>query len=171
MARNPLPAGHWATAWVNIPLALARASEGRSKEAIALLRQSLVVGGRLDHPLTATALLELGKLHLEQQQLAPAAESFFEATFPAAYFGQADVLEEAFRLAAEVHRLREGKEVLPALLPAAAWASSSSPIAAPSFSTRSARSPYCSRPSCCGLYRSGKSNASAATGRSRSTYG
>ena len=83
-----------------------------------------MVGGRLDHPLTGVALLELGKLLLEQQELEAAGRCFYDATFPAALFGQADVLEEAFALATQTHVRTGGEQLFPPLETAAAWAQS-----------------------------------------------
>ncbi len=102
-------------------MALAKATRGDQKGAIELLRQSLVVGGQVDHPLTGLALLELGRLLLAQQELEPAGHCFFNATFPAAYFGQPDVMEEAFALATQIHVRTGGQQMFPPLQPAAVW--------------------------------------------------
>lgn len=121
LARPNVPPGTWPQGWMKILLGLSQAGEGRREEALAELRDGAVIGG-IDHPLSATAWLEIGKLLLESGAYAEAESACFEATFPAAYFEQFDELEEAFRIGTIAHiGLRD--TVTPAALPLAiAWA-------------------------------------------------
>ena len=121
LSRRPVPGNHWLNTLVDVQLAMAKATRGDEKGAIELLRQSLVVGGQMDHPLTGLALLEMGRLLLAQQELESAGQSFFDATFPAAYFGQPDVMEEAFARATQIHVRTGGQQMFPALQPAVVW--------------------------------------------------
>jgi tetratricopeptide (TPR) repeat protein len=121
LARPTVPDGSWAQGWVKILLGLSMAGEGRPDEALAELRDAAVIGG-IDHPLSATAWLEMGKLFLEKGAYDDAENACFEATFPAAYFEQFDELEEAFRYGTLAHIGRRDA-VAPAALPLAiAWA-------------------------------------------------
>ena len=112
---------NWINTLVDTQQGLAKLSTGANQEALQLLKGSLTIGGRFDHPLTSMALVEIGKLALAAEEYEQAAASFYEATFPAAQFNQADVLEEAFVLAAKAHRLAGGKSVFPPLQAAAIW--------------------------------------------------
>ncbi len=114
-------ASGWVATMVNVHIGLAKAGVGKRDEAMATLGRSVLVNQRFDHPLTAIALLEMGKLALADDKLDVASRSFYEATFPAAQFSQPDVLEEAFTLAARTHLMLDGKTVFPPLEPAAVW--------------------------------------------------
>lgn len=121
LARPNVPPGTWPQGWMKILLGLSLAGEGRKEEALSELRGGAVIGG-IDHPLSATAWLEIGKLLLEAGAYGEAESACFEATFPAAYFEQFDELEEAFRFGTIAHiGLRDS--VAPAALPLAMiWA-------------------------------------------------
>lgn len=120
-SRRQIPPNHWIQSLINVQLALAKSSAGQQEEALRLLQQSLAVGGRIDHPLTAIGLLHLAQLGLEAGNLELAQQSFFEATFPAVYYGQADVLAEALDGAARVHSMRGGAGIFPPLGNATTW--------------------------------------------------
>lgn len=109
---------HWARPILDVPLGLAKAGAGMEDEALQILQRA-TASGKLDHPLTARALIEIGKLALKRDQVPLAANSFYEATFPAAQFDQYDELEEAFHLAAVSSRL--SNQQFPALEQAATW--------------------------------------------------
>ena len=111
----------WLNTLIDAQLGLAKLSMGADKEALELLKRSLTIGGRLDHPLTAMSLVEIGKLALAAKEYEQAVTSFYEATFPAAQFYQPDVLEEAFDLAAKAQLLAGSRSIFPPLQPAAAW--------------------------------------------------
>jgi len=124
LARRPGPVNHWSQSWIGVELGLACACIGKKVEAVTELRKSLLVLGTYDHPLTATALLELGKLAFEQGQLDAAGNYFLEATFAAVPFDQADVIEEAFRGGLIAHMVSGKKGIYPPLTRAAPWARS-----------------------------------------------
>jgi hypothetical protein len=119
---------HWSQAYVDIELAAAMLANGQDAQALPVLTRATVAGGEFDHYLTATALLELGKIALRQGNNSAAAKAFFEATIAAAHnyddFRCPDlgVLEEAFRYAALAQLLANQKGVFPPLVPAAQWA-------------------------------------------------
>ena len=119
---RPAPVNHWSLAWVDAQLGLAYAAIGDSANAMERLKKSVVVAGQYDHILTATVLLELGKLAFHQEQYEIASRFFLEATIAAVPFSQADVMEEAFRLGAITHLMSNGRGVYPPLLHAAEWA-------------------------------------------------
>ncbi len=64
-------------------LGLAYAAKGKNTEAVNELKQSLLVAG-MDHNLTSTALLELGKLAFRASDFPSASTYFLEATYSAA---------------------------------------------------------------------------------------
>ena len=81
----------------------------------------MTIAGQFDHPLTATALIELGKLHFDEEQYEAAATYFMEATYVAAWFSQFNEMEEAFRRAATTYLISGTRGVFPPLEPAVAW--------------------------------------------------
>ncbi len=92
-------ANHWSQPWVNVQRGLAQAGAERWDEAARNLQAAVVVAGQLDHPLTATALLELGKLASARGDNRGAIEFLVEASLAAAQFEQSLELEESLRLA------------------------------------------------------------------------
>ncbi|MBW3600861.1 MAG: tetratricopeptide repeat protein, partial [Planctomycetes bacterium] len=101
LARRPAPPNSWGQSWVSVLLGLAYSSAGQTQQAIGELQRGLLAGGTFDHPLTAVALLEMGRLAMERGQHEAAATFFYEATFPAVAFSQPDIVEEAFRLGSD----------------------------------------------------------------------
>ena len=124
LSTRQVTGNHWINQLVQTQLGLAQAGVGQTDEAMRTLERSLTIGGRIDHPLTGVGLLELGKLALSKKQLDVAARCFFEASFPAASYSQADVLEEALSLGAKTHMLLGAKELYAPLEPTAIWARS-----------------------------------------------
>jgi tetratricopeptide (TPR) repeat protein len=124
LSRRPGPPNHWTEAWVGVQLGCAYAAAGNSAQATTVLTRALVVQGEYDHPLTSTALVELGRLALEAGDLPKAGTFFEEATYAAVNFGVQNLgnLEEGFRLGALVHLLLNQKTPYPPLAPAIAWA-------------------------------------------------
>ncbi len=101
LSRRPAPPNSWTQAWISAQLGLAYVAKGKYTEGVAELNQSLLAGG-MDHNLTSTSLLELGKLAFRASEYAAAGTYFFEATYSAALsadddFAQYEVLAEAFR--------------------------------------------------------------------------
>jgi tetratricopeptide (TPR) repeat protein len=101
LSRRPAPPNSWAQSWVSVLLGCAYSSAGQKQQAIGELQRGLLAGGTYDHALTATALLELGKLSIEGGEHEAANTFFYEATFPAVAFVQPDVMAEAFRLGSD----------------------------------------------------------------------
>ncbi|HYO25420.1 MAG TPA: hypothetical protein VEQ85_10790, partial [Lacipirellulaceae bacterium] len=116
------PPNHWSSAWHELPRGLAHAGVGEAPQAIQALERATLLGGGMDHPLTAMALLEQGRLALDAGETAAAAELFAEASQSAFVYGDAGVVDEAFRWAALAHLASGATEVDPALAPAAEWA-------------------------------------------------
>ena len=119
-------ANHWSQAWVSLWRGLALASAAKHAQAAAELQKSLVILGRYDHPLTATALVELGKLAFRAGNFDAAANYFFEASFPAAAYEQHVLIAEAFSWGAVVHMMRGQQGMYPPLVPVASWANRNS---------------------------------------------
>ncbi len=122
LSRNPGLPNHWSQAWIDVQLGLALIAGGKETEAMRLLNRSIVAQGEFDHPLTSTALLELGRLALLRGDYTNASKCFHEATIAAVDFFDGGVLEEAFRYGALTHLLANRKGLFPPLEPAAQWA-------------------------------------------------
>jgi len=121
------PRNHWSSAYVDLLLGVALAANDKRPEAAAVLTRAASAAGQFDHPLTATALLELGRLQLEQGNYAGARQILLEATFAAYNYGpnkfpDVGVLEDAFRYASLAHLLATEKAGYGPLVGAAAWA-------------------------------------------------
>lgn len=121
LASHNIPPNHWSKPLFDVCLAVSRAGLGQTDEAYSLLQKSLTFG-QLDHLLTPLGLLEMAKIAIEKGELDAAATNLYEATFPAADFAQLDVLEEATKLAADVHRLKNPTQPLPILDQISGWA-------------------------------------------------
>ena len=121
IASHAVPANHWARPLFTVCSALAKVGIGQTDDAYASLQRSHSYG-QLDHNLTALALLEMGKIKLAKGELDAAAKDLYESTFPAADFEQLDVLAEAMKHLAVVHRLRSPDQPLPVLDQVNAWA-------------------------------------------------
>jgi hypothetical protein len=116
------PPNHWSAAYADVELGVALAANGKPNEAATVLSRATAALGQFDHPLTATALLELGKIQLDQDNYAGARQTFLEATYSAYHYGDIGVLEEAFRYASLAHLLANDKAGFGPLADAAAWA-------------------------------------------------
>ena len=122
LSRRPGLPNHWSQAWIEVQLGVAQASMGNVQQAYSLLEHSTLVAGQFDHPLTSTALLELGRLALEAGDYQSAARLFEETTYSAASFGNLGILEEAFRMGQMTHLVSGAKGPYPPLLSAIGWA-------------------------------------------------
>ena len=114
--------GHWVQTWIDCLMGLAYIGDNKPVQATAELQRSLQLAGQYDHPLTPTALLELGKLAFRRGNMPQAATYFLEATYSAAYFEQYDVMADAFRWGHVAHEVSGEEGIYPPLLQAAAWA-------------------------------------------------
>lgn len=122
LSQNPGIPNHWSQAWVDAQLGVALLYGGKQTEAVATLNRSLVAAGEFDHPLTASALVELGKAAFFSGNQAEAARLFLEASFSAYHYADLIVLDEALRYGALVHLVSNAKGLYPPLAPAAQWA-------------------------------------------------
>jgi hypothetical protein len=122
LSRRPGPPNHWSEAWVGVQLGCALAAAGNTAQANTTLQRALLVGGEFDHPLTSTALLELGQLALEAGDFVKAGYYAEEASYCCANFLNPANLEEAFRLGLLAHTLLNQRVAYTPLVPAIAWA-------------------------------------------------
>ena len=121
LQRNPVPAGHFSQAWIDVCLGIVYWSQGRNDQALPLLKRGLLAEAQFDHPLTPWALLTSGRIMLAAQQWPEAATVFQAAAYSAAAQADARALEEAFRWL--VAACLAGDAGLPPMLTAAAdWA-------------------------------------------------
>jgi hypothetical protein len=113
------PPNHWSEAWVGAELGVAQAAVGREGQAVLTLQRAVVAGGEFDHPLTATALFELGRLAMLRGDMAAAANLFREASYSAAYYPlwypNAALLEECFRYGQMTHLMANSPGIYPLL--------------------------------------------------------
>ncbi len=116
------PPGHWSDAWRQIKLGLALAATGKSAQAQQALQRGLLAGGQFDHPLTAVALYELGRLEMQAGRFDQALSMFHEASCLAHHFEDAGLIEECARTGMLAHFLANRQGVVPSLAPIAAWA-------------------------------------------------
>ncbi len=122
LSRGVTTPNHWSKAWADLQLGIAQAGVGKPGQAAKYLERSLLVRGRLDHPLSCMAMLELGQLKMEAGDLAAAANNFAEASYSAFYYEDLGTIDEAFRLGTINHLASGPKNLNPALEPAVAWA-------------------------------------------------
>ena len=107
LSRRPAAPNNWSQVWIGVQLGLAQACKGKTKEAVGELTNSLLMAG-MDHNLTSTVFLELGKLAFRAQDYASAGGFFLEATYSAAVlseddYTQYDIMAEAFYWAMITH--------------------------------------------------------------------
>jgi hypothetical protein len=122
LSRGGAPPNHWSNAWIDVLRGLAHEGVGEVEQALQYLDRGTLVAGQFDHPLTAIALLEEGKLALEAGNTASAAALIAEASYAAYRYEDAGTIDEAFRWG-ELNRVAANSLALnPSLQPAAAWA-------------------------------------------------
>lgn len=128
LAKRQAAPAHYSQAWVDVAMGMSLWVEGRSDEAFARFKSGLLVENQFDHPLTAWALIGMGRIALNAGRDAEAAQLFEEATFTAADFGDARALEEAFRWAFTAHVVAGSRGVPPAITGGAAWSRATLPV-------------------------------------------
>jgi len=121
-AQRPCPPNSWSQSWVDLQYGLALVAEGKTQQAMIPLRRAELVAGQFDHPMTSIALLELGKLAIQQGNFKQAALDCTEATYAAYYYLDIGILEEAFYHGTFAHMMLDNKTLYPPLLPAIEWA-------------------------------------------------
>ena len=122
LSARPGPANHWAQCWIDLQLGVAFMANDKKDPAVKALVRSLVAGGEFDHPLTCVAMLELGKIAMNEADHRTAANFFEEAAYSAHYFDRPEVIEEALRLRHLVHVITGAKGFYTPLVQAANWA-------------------------------------------------
>ncbi len=122
LAERQTAPNHWSQAWIDVPLGVAQAALGKKEIGAATLQRGILVNGNLDHPLTCMALLELGRIHLEESRYEQATNFFQAAALSAFYYNQPAVINEAFCLTFLAH-IASGRGGIPAnFVEAALWA-------------------------------------------------
>jgi tetratricopeptide (TPR) repeat protein len=122
VSRRPAPPNHWSQAWIDALVGISYAAANKPVQAASELSKSLRILGQYDHPLTPIALLTLGRVAMGRQQYNTAINFFYEATFPAAAYGQTELMSDAASAAALAHMVSGQRGVYPPLGPMAAWA-------------------------------------------------
>ncbi len=120
LSGRPGLANHWTGTWVDVLYGLALAAAGKDEDAYPVLEKACVMLGQLDHPLTATALCEMGRIKLRAGKKIEAAALFYEAGISAYFFGDPITLEESFRYSAICQRLIDRTKPCGFLAPALA---------------------------------------------------
>ena len=131
LQRRPAPPNHFSQAWLDVCLGIVFWSQGRTDQALPLLKRGLLLETRFDHPLTPWALLTSGRILLAEGKWPEATTVFEAAAYAAAAQADARAIEEAFRwlVAASL----AGEAGLPPMIPAAFdWANDR----LPSFTTK-----------------------------------
>ncbi|MCL2304608.1 MAG: CHAT domain-containing protein [Planctomycetaceae bacterium] len=118
LAGRPGLANHWSGTWVEVLYGLALAAAGKDEEAYWVLEKASVMPGQLEHPLTAIALCEMGRIQLRAEKRKEAADLFYEAGISAYHFNDPITLEESFRYSAICQRLVDRTKPCGFLVPA-----------------------------------------------------
>jgi tetratricopeptide (TPR) repeat protein len=116
------PNNNWSRSWNDAMIGAALYATGNKGQAIALLKNSLLLGGELDHPITCYSLLLLGQIAFEDGKYDDAYTWFAQATLSAAEYSDYGVVEEGFRYCYLIHVIQNRKGVLAELAPATGWA-------------------------------------------------
>lgn len=116
------PPGHWSSVWANVQAGLAYAAAGNDAQAYKLLDAATYAGGEFVHPLSGTAMFEMGRIELSNARFEPALMLFAEASYAAFQYGDAGVLEECFRYGQMAHLLANKPGIYPPLVAAHKWA-------------------------------------------------
>lgn len=122
-SRKPGQQNHWSEDWVQTELAMAYLGTGQAGQAVALLRQSVTVGGEYDTQLTPIIFEELGQLAVESGDYSAAIKYLEESSYSAYAYGDLTVMEEAFRYGQQAYLLSGGHGIFPPLAAAINWAS------------------------------------------------
>ncbi|WP_172991816.1 CHAT domain-containing protein [Lacipirellula parvula] len=122
LARGGHPPNHWSGAWTDVLYGIALVGVGDREQAQQRLERGMLVAGQFDHPLTCVALLEQGRLALDQGDAAAAADFFTEASYSAYLFRDVGLVDDALRNR-ELARFAAGVvDPNQPLVNAAAWA-------------------------------------------------
>jgi CHAT domain-containing protein len=113
---------HWSQAWVDVQHGLALIGGGKENDAIPVLTRGILAAGQFQHPLTAVALLELGRLALWRGDYPTAMQLFQNASVAAYNHFDGQIIEESLRLATVAHLAANQPGVCAPLAPAIQWA-------------------------------------------------
>lgn len=116
------PPNNWSRSWNEAMIGASLYATGNKGQAIALLKNSLLLGGEMDHPLTCYSLLMLGQIAFEDGKYDDAYTWFAQATLSAAEYNDYGAIEEGFRYCYLIHVMQNRKGVLTELQPATVWA-------------------------------------------------
>lgn len=116
------PRNHWSQCWVDVEMGLALLAAGKDTEANSMLSRSIVAAGEYYHPLSATAVLELGKMAMVRGDYPNAAKYFVEASILGVFYPDLGIIEESLRYGARVHWMANQKGLYPPLTTATPWA-------------------------------------------------
>lgn len=122
LSSNVAPPHHWSQAYADLLLGLAYVGQGNIDQAFARLQRAERLAGQFDYQLTATSLVEQGRLAMNAGKADTADKLFYEATISAIYYEDPIVIDEAFRLMATNRLGSPHPQSIPILDVAAAWA-------------------------------------------------
>ncbi|MBQ9875167.1 MAG: hypothetical protein IJM30_11975 [Thermoguttaceae bacterium] len=88
---------HWSVTLLDVIWGLALVENDKAEPAMNKLTEALAMPGGCDHPLTATALFELGNLYLANEKPNEAARCYYEASVSAYHYGDYLLVEESLR--------------------------------------------------------------------------
>ncbi len=121
--RRQGPPNHWSEAWLDAIQGTAYSSAGKTSQAAALLKRSMLMLGQYDHAVTGLALLQLGQIALNTGDYKTASGYFEEASYSGYDFGDSTVIEQAFSKLFLTHVLTGDTQILETpFASAAAWA-------------------------------------------------
>ena len=121
LQRRPAPPNHWLGVLVDVQHGLALASIGKTDEAVQTLQRSLAIAGQFDHPLTSLALLQLGRIALQQQNYDVAQTFFLEASYSAVAFQQYQQVEDALDGLSKVSMITKPGQMPQGLIAMSNW--------------------------------------------------
>ncbi|MEK6234852.1 MAG: tetratricopeptide repeat protein, partial [Planctomycetales bacterium] len=116
------PPTSWSRAWADVMLGMAYGAAGKDAQAKQVLVKGHLAAGQFDHPLTAQALFELGRIELTAGDYQRATYFFTEASYSAYQYFDPMLIEEAVRYAQITHLMANNKGVCPLLTGVSTWA-------------------------------------------------
>src|SRR5690606_36378428 len=105
LSKRPVQPNHWTEAWVDAELGCAFVAAGKDVQAKPILEKAIIAAGQYDHPMTAVALLELGRIALNALEYDKATAYFAEASYSAYVYYDPIIIEESLNYAAITHFL------------------------------------------------------------------
>ncbi|MBX7168922.1 MAG: CHAT domain-containing protein [Pirellulales bacterium] len=121
LARRPVQPNHWTETWADVMLGVAYLAGGKDTQAKPVLERGLIALGEYDHPFTAVALFELGRMAMSEANYEVADNYFREATYAAVQFGDPGLFEEIVRWGTTNHLVANRDGLWPVLESARGW--------------------------------------------------